>query len=67
MPTDPMTYVIIGIVALVVAVIFFLIGGIWQDYAEGIWSLALCLLLQSIVHIKNNNKVPEQRQQKPAK
>ena len=48
-------------------VIFFLIGGIWQDYAEGIWSLALCLLLQSIVHIKNNNKVPEQRQQKPAK
>lgn len=50
-----------------VLVIFFLIGGIWQDYAEGIWSLALCLLLQSIVHIKNNNKVPEQRQQKPAK
>ena len=30
MPTDPMTYVIIGIVALVVAVIFFLIGSAFR-------------------------------------
>ncbi len=31
----------------------FLIGGFWQSYAEGIWSLALCLLLQDVLHLKN--------------
>jgi hypothetical protein len=31
--------------------ILFLIGSLFQHYAEGIWSLALCLLLQSILHI----------------
>lgn len=31
--------------------ILFLIGSLFQSYAEGIWSLALCLLLQSIFHI----------------
>lgn len=30
----------------------FLIGGLFQHYAEGIWSLALCLLLQSWLHLK---------------
>ncbi len=38
--------------------ILFLIGGLFQSYAEGIWNLALCLLLQSILHIfcKRNEK-----------
>lgn len=31
--------------------ILFIIGSLFQHYAEGIWSLALCLLLQSILHI----------------
>ncbi len=31
--------------------VLFLVGGLFQSYAEGIWSLALCLLLQSAVHI----------------
>ena len=30
--------------------VLFLIGGLFQHYAEGIWSLALCLLLQCILH-----------------
>jgi len=30
--------------------ILFLIGSLFQHYAEGIWSLALCLLLQCILH-----------------
>ena len=30
--------------------ILFLIGSLFQSYAEGIWSLALCLLLQSTLH-----------------
>ena len=34
----------------------FLIGGLFQSYAEGIWNLALCLLLQSILHIKRLRK-----------
>ena len=29
----------------------FLIGGLFQSYAEGIWNLALCLLLQSCLHL----------------
>ena len=32
--------------------ILFLIGGLFQSYAEGIWSLALCLLLQSWLHMR---------------
>lgn len=38
--------------------ILFLTGGLFQSYAEGIWNLALCLLLQSILHIfcKRNEK-----------
>ncbi len=32
--------------------VLFLIGGVFQCYAEGIWSLALCLLLQSYLHLK---------------
>ena len=35
---------------------FFLAGGLFQSYAEGIWSLALCLLLQSILHIDRLRK-----------
>ena len=34
----------------------FLIGGLFQHYAEGIYVLALCLLLQSILHIKIDRK-----------
>lgn len=37
-------------VTAVLAVLFFL-GGLFQCYAEGVWSLALCLLLQSIIHL----------------
>ena len=37
---------------LAVLCILFLLGGLFQSYAEGIWLLALCLLLQSIMHIK---------------
>ncbi len=37
---------------LTVLCILFLLGGLFQSYAEGIWLLALCLLLQSIMHIK---------------
>ena len=36
--------------------ILFAIGGCFQTYAEGIYSLALCLLLQSILHLKNRRK-----------
>ncbi len=36
--------------------ILFLIGGLFQSYAEGIWCLALCLLLQSILHLKGKVK-----------
>ncbi|MBQ9229686.1 MAG: DUF4105 domain-containing protein [Prevotella sp.] len=32
--------------------VLFLIGGLFQCYAEGIWSLALCLLLQCYLHLK---------------
>ena len=31
--------------------LLFLIGSIFQSYAEGIWSLALCLLMQSYLHL----------------
>ena len=31
--------------------LLFLIGGFFQSYAEGIWNLALCLLLQSCLHL----------------
>ena len=31
--------------------ILFLIGALFQSYAEGIWSLALCLLLQCYLHL----------------
>lgn len=44
----------------------FLIGGFWQHYAEGIWSLALCLLLQDVLHLKNGEGkglVPFKKQQ----
>ena len=34
----------------------FLIGGLFQSYAEGIWNLALCLLLQSIIHANRIRK-----------
>ena len=34
----------------------FLIGGLFQSYAEGIWSLALCLLLQCCLHLWRKTK-----------
>ena len=34
--------------------VLFLIGGLFQHYAEGIWSLALCLLLQCYLHLKHH-------------
>jgi len=33
--------------------VLFLIGGLFQHYAAGIWSLALCLLLQCYLHLKH--------------
>ncbi len=36
--------------------VLFLIGSCFQSYAEGIWSLALCLLLQSVLHIYRTHK-----------
>ena len=36
--------------------VLFLIGGLFQDYAEGIWCLALCLLLQCWIHLKDRVK-----------
>ena len=35
-------------------VCLFLLGGIWQDYAEGMEILALCLLVRYWSHIKND-------------
>ena len=35
----------------VVMVVLFLIGSMFQSYAEGLYTLALCLLLQSIPHL----------------
>ena len=32
--------------------VLFLVGTLFQHYAEGIWSLALCLQLQSYIHIR---------------
>ena len=37
-------------ITTVLAILFF-IGALFQAYAEGIWSLALCLLLQCILHL----------------
>jgi len=35
-----------------VLALLFLLGGLFQCYAEGLWCLALCLLLQSYIHMK---------------
>ncbi len=32
--------------------LLFLTGGLFQHYAAGIWSLALCLLMQCCLHLK---------------
>ena len=32
----------------------FLVGGIWQSYAEGMYVVALCLLLRACSHFKND-------------
>ena len=42
--------------AVPVLAALFLAGGLFQHYAEGIYVLALCLLLQSILHIKIDRK-----------
>jgi hypothetical protein len=34
--------------------VLFLTGSCFQNYAEGIWSLALCLLLQCILHLQKS-------------
>jgi hypothetical protein len=39
-----------------VLAVLFLIGGLFQHYAEGIWCLALCLLLQCWIHLKDRLK-----------
>lgn len=39
---------------LTVGIILFFIGGIWQDYAEGMEILALCLLLRIVSHRYND-------------
>ena len=33
-------------------ILLFFIGSLFQQYAEGLWSLALCLLMQCCIHIK---------------
>jgi hypothetical protein len=35
-------------------VLLFLIGGLWQQYAEGMYFVALCLLLRYWSHIRND-------------
>ena len=35
---------------------FFFVGALFQSYAEGIWSLALCLLLQCISHLTHKRE-----------
>ena len=35
-----------------VLIALFFIGSLFQQYAEGLWSLALCLLMQCYIHIK---------------
>ena len=35
-----------------VLVVLFFIGSLFQSYAEGLWCLALCLLLQSYIHTR---------------
>ena len=42
--------------AVPVLVFLFLIGGLFQHYAEGIYVLALCLLLQSVLHLSRRIK-----------
>lgn len=42
--------------AVPVMAVLFLVGGLFQHYAEGIYVLALCLLLQSILHINSTRK-----------
>ena len=44
-------WIIVPVLALL-----FLIGGLFQHYAEGIYVLALCLLLQSVLHINRSKK-----------
>jgi uncharacterized membrane protein YfcA len=34
---------------LVVLLILYTIGGIWQSYPEGLWGLALCLLSRIVI------------------
>ena len=42
-------------VTIVLCICFF-IGSLFQSYAEGIWSLALCLLLQCILHLTHKRE-----------
>ena len=41
---------------IIALTIFFLIGNLFQTYAEGIQSLALCLLLQAVCHTNRIRK-----------
>jgi hypothetical protein len=34
---------------LAVMIVLYALGGIWQSYPEGIWSLALCLLSRIVI------------------
>ena len=40
-------------ISLILTILFF-IGGIWQDYAEGMEILAFCLLTRNVSHLKND-------------
>jgi hypothetical protein len=35
----------------IVMAVLFLIGSLFQTYAEGLYTLALCLLIQAIIHL----------------
>ena len=39
---------------LLIMATLFMIGGIFQHYAEGMWTVALCLLLRVLINLKYN-------------
>lgn len=41
---------------LPVLTLMFLVGGIWQHYAEGMYFVALCLLIRYWSNIRNAKK-----------
>lgn len=42
-------------VLTVILIVLYFIGSLFQSYAEGLWSLAYCLLLQCCIHLKKQS------------